>query len=413
MLKKILSLLSMPDVVNNITNTIGNVIKSNNETKQKKIESVENMRKAELNSQDHAINKNTEVANSAIDNSTHTVNKNAEVTHSAIENSTHTVNKNTEVAHTAVGNSTNSVNKMSEVAQNTLDNSNDMMNKMSEVTHDTLENSYNTVNKNTEVVNNAINQTSEIAKESMSNSSNLTNNIVKNSKDIIEYSNKDKKNIMDFAKVYYDKLSELKDYRHQAEIETTHYRTKEETLNEISKNISIYAESLIDIDKKIQNLELEIESKKKKIENDKQIFEKFKQEWIVEEARYQDLTNEFNILIESIEKLSEYKYSMTKEEYSKNITREKRTLQKYIDKIESIELKLLNIEKEKLIIDKKLKPKLYEIEKLELSLKYFKNERDNNKFKGLLKLSNIQIDNPLMLNEKIDNEIMDVEIETN
>jgi len=356
--KRILSFLSMPDVVNNITNTIGNVIKSNNETKQKKIESVENMRKAELNSQDHAINKNTEVA------------------------------------HTAVGNSTNSVNKMSEV------------------THDTLENSDNTVNRNTEVVNNAINQTSEIAKESMSNSSNLTNNIVKNSKDIIEYSNKDKKNIMDFAKVYYDKLSELKDYRHQAEIETRHYRTKEETLNEISKNISIYAESLIDIDKKIQNLELEIESKKKKIENDKQIFEKFKQEWIVEEARYQDLTNEFNILIESIEKLSEYKYSMKKEEYSKNITREKRTLQKYIDKIESIELKLLNIEKEKLIIDKKLKPKLYEIENLELSLKYFKNERDNNKFKDLLKLSNTQIDNPLMLNEKIDNEIMDVEVET-
>jgi len=207
-------------------------------------------------------------------------------------------------------------------------------------------------------------------------------------------------------KEQYAKSVEIEGNRHKAEVEAVYYKTREETLTEISKKILTYAESVNYINKKIKKLELEIDSKKKIIEPDKTNLEALKQDLRIEESKYQDLTNEFTALIASIEKLIyEYKDSMEEKEYKKNLKREKRELQKYIDKIENIEFKLLNREKEKLIIDKKLQPKLHEIENLEFSLEYLKYEKVNNESN----LSNIQTNNLIQGSSEPD--IIDAEIE--
>ena len=196
-----------------------------------------------------------------------------------------------------------------------------------------------------------------------------------------------------------------------------YYRINEKISSEISDKISIYAEDRSSIKEEIKHLELQLQSKKKQIKPEKKALEELKQNCKIENFKYQDLNNNLSAVIDSIEKLAyEYKDAMEEKEYRKNIKREKRELEKYIDKIKSVELKLLNIEKEKLIIDKRLKPKLEEIENLEFSLEYLKNERETNEFIGLFNLSNIQrnnipIENSQIENSQINNEIIDTEIE--
>ena len=271
---------------------------------------------------------------------------------------------------------------------------NNVVNQTVEVSTRVIDSSNNAINQTADVVTNSINKTSEITKASMISTKEVNNKTIDTFKDMIGFMSEDKKNALDSSKEQYKKFVQIEESRHKSEIEAVYYRTKEETLNEISKNISTYAESVKYINEKIRHLELEIQSKKKKIEPDEKIFEELQQDLRIEESKYEDLNSDFTALIDSIEKLAcEYKDSMEEKEYLKNIKREKRELKKHIDKIDKIELNLLNKEKEKLIIDKKLQPKLHEIENLELSLKYLKDERANNEFKGLLNLSNIQKNN--------------------
>ena len=270
-----------------------------------------------------------------------------------------------------------------------------------------LDSSNNKIDRVGEVTNNAVNQTTN----SMMSVKESNNKTIDTFKDMIGFMNEDKKNTLENSKEQHEKLIKVDEARHKSEIEAVYYRTKEETLNEISKNISTYAESVKYINEKIKNLRLEIQFQEKKIEFDKKVFEELTHNLKIEESKYQDLNSDFNTLIDSIEKLAnEYKDSMEEKEYVKNIKREKRALEKYMDKIENIELRLLNKEKERLIIEKKLKPKLDEIENLKLSLKYLQNERDGNEFMGLLNLSNIQTKN-LLVNGEERNEIINVDIE--
>ncbi|MCK4441872.1 MAG: hypothetical protein KAU90_07675, partial [Sulfurovaceae bacterium] len=207
---------------------------------------------------------------------------------------------------------------------------------------------------------------------------------------------------------------EIDNNRDKIEVESVYSITRENILSEISDNILTYAQSVKYINEKIQHLELDINLKKKRVEFDEKIFEEIKQDLKIEEYKYQYFTNEFNTLVNSIEKLIyQYQYSMEEKEYKKNLKREKRELQKYIDKIESVELKLLNQEKEKLIIEKKLEPQLHEIENLEISLEYLKNEKTNNEFKGLLSLSKISTNSYLGAKSGTDNGIIDIELEQN
>ena len=207
---------------------------------------------------------------------------------------------------------------------------------------------------------------------------------------------------------------EIDNNRDKIEVESVYSITRENILSEISDNILTYAQSVKYINEKIQHLELDINLKKKRVEFDEKIFEEIKQDLKIEEYKYQYFTNEFNTLVNSIEKLIyQYQYSMEEKEYKKNLKREKRELQKYIDKIESVELKLLNQEKEKLIIEKKLEPQLHEIENLEISLEYLKNEKMNNEFKGLLNLSKISTNSYLGAKSGTDNGIIDIELEYN
>ena len=270
----------------------------------------------------------------------------------------------------------------------------------------------NIIDKNAEVSNNSIDKNAEVSKISIDSANELSHKVMDTSKDMIESISEDKKDIIEFSKENYGKLTQIQEVVQKAQMETAYYRTNEKIFSEISKNILTYAEDRSSIKEKIKHLELKLQSKKKQIKPEKKALEELKQNCKIEKSKYQDLNNNFTDVIYSIEKLAyEYKDAMEEKEYSKNIKREKRELEKYIDKIKSVELKLLNIEKEKLIIDKRLKPKLEEIESLEFSLEYLKNERDTNEFMGLLNLSNIQINNIPIENSQTHNEIIDTEIE--